>query len=480
MLLAFRHSSKKDPSMKAFTLAALAAAIGFAPSSEAVYVSLEGQGEALIYPYYTAQSLDAQPFNTYLSIVNQSQWRKSLRVRLREGRNGRAVFSFNLYLGPRDTWAGAIVPDGEGANLITADASCTSPALGASNPLSPASFQGASADGYGEETTRVREGYVEVIEMATLADTATDPSNDGPTCDEYRAEALERWLRRPNGGLSGTLTLINVATGLDFTVAADALADLSTAPFHRAPDSSYPDFDAAEIAKHSSFVRDGWFHRSSWATGLHAVEAALMQGIVANEVVLDAATRSGTDWIVTLPTKRFHAASSNMAPFGFRNDERSVPLRLDFTPRDGRTIHFNIDFPPMQPFVNNADLRLRWDSTVLSFRRAGVAAGAAGISSVLGSRNAWIVDLPTSAENGSAQVGWSGSLSMTGNRMRASDGLVAPENAHLFGLPVVGFMVRSFRNDAVPCNGGSCQGNYGGAFPHRYERHLYPSPATAN
>jgi len=35
------------------------------------------------------------------------------------------------------------------------------------------------------------------------------------------------------------------------------------------------------------------------------------------------------------------------------------------------------------------------------------------------------------------------------------------------GLPVVGFMVRTFVNGTLSCAAGSCQ-NYGGSFPHKY------------
>ena len=91
----------------------------------AVYLNSDGIGQALVYPYYTAQSAGGNPFNTYISVVNHSADAKALRVRFREGRMGAEVGSFNLFLSANDVWTGAIIPVfGGGANLITRDGSC--------------------------------------------------------------------------------------------------------------------------------------------------------------------------------------------------------------------------------------------------------------------------------------------------------------------------------------------------------------------
>jgi hypothetical protein len=48
--------------------------------------------------------------------------------------------------------------------------------------------------------------------------------------------------------------------------------------------------------------------------------------------------------------------------------------------------------------------------------------------------------------------------------------------AHTFrGLPVVGFAARIFRNGTLSCGAGSCQGNYGGAYPLKYRRNITPA-----
>ena len=87
----------------------------------------------LIYPYYTVQSNGGNAFNTYVSVVNTTDVVKVVKVRFREGKNSREVLDFNLYLSPNDVWTGAVIPSGTGASdpgrLITADTSCTNPAI---------------------------------------------------------------------------------------------------------------------------------------------------------------------------------------------------------------------------------------------------------------------------------------------------------------------------------------------------------------
>ena len=43
-----------------------------------------------------------------------------------------------------------------------------------------------------------------------------------------------------------------------------------------------------------------------------------------------------------------------------------------------------------------------------------------------------------------------------------------------FGLPVTGFMVRTFANGSLTCGSAACQGNYGSAFNHSYRTNLVP------
>jgi hypothetical protein len=454
--------------------AAIAALLFFlcqAHCTFAVYVSPDGLGQALVYPYYTVQSTGGNPFNTYVSIVNNDvEFGKALRVRFREGRHGREVAGFNLYLNPGDIWAGAVVPSAGGAGLVTVDLSCTSPgfpvdfAPGSVPTLafSSASYTGANADGFGTDIERLREGYVEVLEMARFS---SDSPNPADHCSDYRAERVSGAFGAPSGHIAGTLTLINVSDGMDFTVNADALGDLATDKYYRAPGDAYPDFNATQIGKVSAFVENGKLYRVSWPTGLEAVDAALMRASVANEVVLDTGTASATDWVMTFPTKRLHDGASPSAPFAsVLVDGRDVVPAIEFAPRDGPGI------------TREGDIRLRWAASVMAFR-ATDADPSPTTSDALGSRNAWSVSLPAGTQNGSAVVTFdtlagSTGVSASATSVRVDDGTTATEALQIRGLPVAGFMVRTFRNGTLKCSGAVCQGNYGGSFPHKYLREL--------
>ena len=76
---------------------AVALALGASLPGHAVQLNTDGHGQALIYPYYTVRAApDGNAFNTYLSVVNTTTQAKAVRVRLREGRIGRAVLDKEL------------------------------------------------------------------------------------------------------------------------------------------------------------------------------------------------------------------------------------------------------------------------------------------------------------------------------------------------------------------------------------------------
>ena len=454
--------------------------------AHALYVNPDGHGQALIFPYYTAQSANGNPYNTYITIANRDGVPKALRVRVREGRNGREVASFNLYLNARapedgpaqsgDVWAAAIVPTNIGPAIVTRDSSCTHfhHDFSASPPtlhFSNASFTGANADTFGNDAERLAEGYIEVFEMGTLATRAS--------CSALLALPPSA-AAPPTGGLSGTLTVINVANGTDFTVNAVALQDVATQSYYRADASAYPDWDAAEVNRVAAFVQDGKMYRSTWPSGVGALDAVLMQSVINNEVVLDAATASSTDWVFTFPTKRYHTGTTPTPPFtpGLLQG-RDVPLRLNFATREGEATTYVDGCGFLCPGNTiEADIRLRWASSVLAFRPSGSPASA-GTSDALGSRNSWGLALPPGARNGSAQVSFGGfggtpSMTFTAAATRISDGALTNESVRIDGLPLLGFMVRTFQNGTLTCTGASCQGNYGGSFPHKYTRTLGP------
>jgi len=105
--------------MRGILTAAIAAALGAAISpAEAVLLNPRGTGQVLIYSYYTVNHQQ-----TLVSVINTTARGKALKVRFREAYDGRDVANFNVYLGPYDSWVGAVFDassNGTGAAAIGA------------------------------------------------------------------------------------------------------------------------------------------------------------------------------------------------------------------------------------------------------------------------------------------------------------------------------------------------------------------------
>jgi hypothetical protein len=488
-------------------IAGLAAFLALATSSLAVSLNPEGVGQALVFPYYTANSSGGNAFNTYISIVNHTTEVKALRVRFREGRNGREALAFNLYLSPRDVWTGAIVPAGSTTRLLSTDSSCTDPPLqaqaGAASflPFTIANFSGGNEDGAGTDPQRTREGFVEVLEMGVLGGASAAAVTNGAAGNPLNCGAMvgnaTPTTTRPTGGLSGTLTLINVANGMDFTVNAEALSDLASRAYFRAPGDPYPDFNAAEIDAVSEVAAGGSVFRSRWSRPVDAVSAALLRAEWLAEYALDPGTLSLTDVVLTFPTRHFYTApASALPPFTMPaawSFDCGGPAQPIFGPPDTRgllieqhnrearftnyagAVFTGESVPRPRVCATAAVVNVRGGSThmpaadrptfVLGSETGGISGGSLVLASTF--NNGWVRFIaPTDASLTSLA---------TSTRWTAAGGTLT--GAHRFtGQPVVGFAVRTFRNGTLACAGATCQGNYGGAFPLKYIRTIAPAP----
>jgi hypothetical protein len=465
--------------IRAFALACLAAA---ALPASAVYLDPSGIGQALIYPYYTAQSTGTA-FNTLITVVNRGTDSKVIRVRFREGRNAREVASFNLYLGGRDTWTGAVIADAGGARFITADQSCVNPVFPPSvdGPTRFFEFSNASlGDGAGTDAGRLREGFIEMIEMGTLTgneDAAVRPPTNvsnptGPSnCAAVQGPSVAFQVNPPTGNLSGTLTLINVATGMNFTVNAVALGQLSTRAFYRSYTDPYPDFTALEVDPVSVVPTSSGTSLITWSTGLDAVASVLMNATVGGETILDSATRSGTEWVITFPMRPLRQPGTSTPPAAYPRTVNAgySDVQFSWAPRDGgpTSTFTNFDFAPNPPNVYAVNIALPWAATVVSFAHGSAAsAGPIAASSVLGSLNAEQIMLPTAVEDGMGTFTLNGTAGpAVAKTFSYSSGAVGTQPVTLNGAPAVGFWVRTYLNGILTCGTATCLGNYGGAYP---------------
>jgi hypothetical protein len=456
-------------------------ALGVAGAAQAVNLNPDGLGQVLIYPYYTTRTDGAgNAYNSLLSVVNTTASVKAVKVRFLEGKNSREVLDFNLYLSPKDVWTTAVGTMGSGAGIVTTDKSCTLP------PIPPVTgkafvnfaFTGSADDGGGSGLDRTTEGYVEIIEMASYADdsdTAANVTHVGgvpPGCgDQTDALGLAEALP-PTGGLMGGISLINVNSGADYTEDAVALDNFSTLSLYTSAGVTTPDLSAA-FPPASIVIANNQVYQSTWGLGsADPVSALLMHDHIMNEFVLDSITNSGTDWVVTMPTKRFYVSKGTGQPPTLfqrnfnKTDGACDDVNLAIFDREENTTSTPIDFSPPPPTLSNS---ICWEANVITFNN----------SNVLGSAN--VANVNTTFENGWLDMGFfptTGDPSVhtlfNGNTTIAPLG-AAPGGTTAVtyvGLPVVGFALQSFANGAVTVGGVTTLSNYGGNFVQKGTRSI--------
>jgi hypothetical protein len=501
--------------------AVLAGLAGCAMTSAqaAMYINEKGLGEALVYPFYTAENGN----DTYIHVVNTTNQAKAVKVRFLESQNSQEVLDFNLYLSAQDHFAFAITATADGgAAIVTADNSCTVPALGTANPP----FNGTTvtrADGaivrtqpfvnfrYANDTddsiARSQAGYVEVIEMGQLdpildyAEWVTHGSDGVPAdCESLRdlwvngvtnaadgqwqddfenandyTGFLTAWA---GGGLYGFGTIINVEDGTAVGFEADAIAslvDLSQNPtgsaLHYPPGNTEPDFSDTAIVDQSTLFADGNAVTYTFPNSpVNAVSSLFMAEAIANDYITDPALNAETDWVVTFPTKTFYVNQQDtngdpldaVPPFTNRWDEEDSiacePVGLTYFDREEGTlvVENQSAFSPQPPSVTAPGLNLCKEANVLEF----AATSALNASSRL---------LLGSPLLGSGFVdGWA-VLDFTTVSGHALDGFVDVNGTAtlttLSGLPVTGFMAVKYTNSDA--NEAGALANYGFSVKHK-------------
>ena len=333
------------------SLAVAASAAGMTSLATAqMYVNTEHTGEALIFPFYSAQNGN----DTLISIVNTTAATKAVKVRIIESQESEEVLDFNLYMSPQDHFSFAITADGDGAKLVTADTSCTVPAItGGEQAFTDLLLLEAAADPaqvLGDAASREQIGYIEVIEMGQVVDvdlvtaiTHVDgvPADCSVVVDAWSIvdDVEGAWYADANGeevgvdgsaaanigttgmgaawnggGLYGVATVINVAEGTAFGYDAVAIENLvddenTGSVLHYAPGDTRPDFTDTAISTTASVAIDGelvtYTNNDVLAnsTPYNTVSAVLMSDSISNDYVVDPAINALTDWIVTMPTK---------------------------------------------------------------------------------------------------------------------------------------------------------------------------------
>jgi hypothetical protein len=340
------------------------------------------------------------------------------------------------------------------------DASCTSPSI----PAGGLDFTSAGYDGTGtipEDTLgphgidRTREGFIEVIGGASLFsdyDSTSPPTFDCATVfDQLAAGSIA--LSMP-GDIAGAGAVIDVGSGTYYGYTATAIAeftdlpifDSNWGPLHPtlADAHDYNDPDGHPIARfHATGASVQTVSELTFpaANGVDAVTAVLMADSVQNDVILDPGLAARTDWVLTMPTRRFY--SDSIYPETYGGQGAGVTTNFGYA--------FNLYDRTGATHAYTLGTTISHDTEVFGF-----APAAAPTSPVLGSTLQ--VSVSTDLTNGSARIDLGGPP-----RIYAS-GLGYPRFNGLYGNPVIGFMAYKIVNgNAQP----GLLANYGAAFEMR-------------
>jgi hypothetical protein len=480
-------------------------ALGVTGAAQAVSVNPDGLGQALVYPYYTVRDASAgAPYNTLLSVVNSTSSAKAVKVRFLEGKNSREVLDFNLYLSHQDVWTTAVIPTANGAGIITFDKSCTTPAV-SSNASAPSEFvnfqyTGPNDDDADPSLDRTREGYIEIIEMGNVtgitAANVTHVAGVPKGCGNITDAQASADTVPGNGGLFGTATLVNVVAGFDLAVDATALDNFSQVAIWQPPGTIAPDFTyvnpKVSVVTNTTYGIGTTTYVTQWpapATGVvgtvDPVSAVLMHNNIYNEYVLDTATKSGTDWVITMPTKHFYYDQAtgeviNLFQRNFTSTGACDDVSLGLFDREEQTKQTSIQFSPPRP---NTPSQLCWEANVVTFNN----------SNVLGSKNTSNIDTLAAAPqffNGWLSMNFATAVSPLVHSLVSTTagstnvtvtptGVISqtlPTATTFTGLPTIGFAAITFLNGNLASAGGTVLSNYAGVQLHKYTRLITPTP----
>lgn len=481
------------------TAALLAAgAVSFAGSVGAVGVGGDGLGEALIYPYYTARGGN----NTLLSVVNTSDKAKAVKVRFREAKNTEDVLDFNLFLSPYDVWTGAVTKNaaGDGARLVTTDTSCTMPAKSSWNNLGNGAYgvdffnyaYNATDGGAAQGLDRTLEGYVEIIEMATIDTTSTYYSSilhdkGVPTCKTIPSTQIQpgSGITAPTGGLFGAATYLSVGNGATTSANAVALNAFGRNGTIETPDNVNPNLwthnstIAAVTTPSSVVVADFATTAPAGFVNAQATAAALMASNVYGEYAYSSDLSLATDWVITMPVKQpFVNRSTAVAPFTAVWDKvnkvacETVSL-VDTDREEGRASGPGVGFSPKPPGASPNSLC--YESNVISF---GTAPSATAASTVLASANTlWYKGIQIAGKDGGwLDLSFTGANAVAGisavrtTQVDLTNGAVSSGGLVTFtGLPVVGFAASGAK---VTAAGSGVRDNYSASTTLTFKRKI--------
>jgi hypothetical protein len=467
-----------------FLAIASVSALGVGGAAQAVEVSGTGLAQVLVFPYYTVKGPEQAQFNTLISIVNTTASTKAVKVRFREGKASQEVLDFNVFLSPYDVWVGYLNRDLEpvgggsvptlGTVIHTPDNTCTKGKIVGTSGVEfrPDSYLGDRVKDNSLE--RLREGYIEMFEMSTYAagsqvaigakhTAAGVPFNCSLITDETDGVATGTALdeaRPPNGGITGTVALVQPGAGVNVGTDPLPLVNFKTdSAFYSSTGRAQPDFNTASPFSATN-TDAGNVRVSQWNQNFDAVSATIMRTAIINEFVLDTGTNSTTNWVVTFPSKHHYVnsfqASAASPPFtgpAYAPTGSCDDVLFNVWNREEKKFDFGGGDTFSPPRTSDRPA-LCWEANVILWNAQNVFSSSQTLGVPPTFQNGWArIDLDSSglASPSSQLVGISGSV--------PSIGVAGPFTFD--GLPTIGFAVQTFPVSLTT--------SYAATYPHRWQ-----------
>ena len=407
-----------------------------APAATTLSPTTSGVGHVLVVPYFSTQGSN----KTLLSITNTDITNgKAVKLRFRGAANSDDVFDISIFLSPGDVWSADVgTDDGVVSRLSTTDTSCTLPSIQDIKDLG-GKFKLNRVQG--EDAKQTREGYVEILNMADVPPgTGTNGANSplftaikhvagkAPCTtavmdvqeNELVAVAgnvnspLVRGYSWPTGGLSANWILVNTETMASFSGEAVALRAETAAGTNGSGNIVwFPQTTQAPVGVASALTADPLLTSAGFSSQVAnydfpdlstpyfniggvavtpAVQADnLADALATKSVINDVMTANGfaTDWVFSMPTRRYAVALNYAAPAASRLMFRGNVGNAYFNPGNtglnkdatqacvtpGGQRAYDREESTRSTFVISPDVGLTFcgETSVLSFNNAGKA-----------------------------------------------------------------------------------------------------------
>ncbi|MCB2037882.1 MAG: cell surface protein, partial [Ottowia sp.] len=479
-----------------------------APTASTLELNPGGIGHYLFTPYFSAQGT----IGSMWSITNTDATNgKAVKVRFRSASNSDDVLDFTVFLSPLDVWTAGISQAADGTALITTtDKSCTLPVF----PAAGVSFKtnrlpSLSAD---QMASLTREGYVEMLNMADIPPgsalyTAIKHVGGVAPCSAAAfaplqtttvvtaASAEAAGLAAPTGLLMGSWAVMNQAElavygGAQTAVQAVVTSSTATAAGlsgsgliayapqlgAAAPQATVDAATADPLLRSQSGPKISplWFDLPDMSTPLvpgnnPLSQADLLSAVLAKASIVNdyaaagdgAAVPMETDWVVSQPTRRYHAAMDyTTSKVTFNNDMTNATSTVVTTSptnnRYGALVSTTTSMGPMACLTGTLGAADREETTPAGLG-ADFSPGTITTAQFCGevftlsfARDTSMVMQAQVANTGTGAlpgvVGWA--------RLGLDSGGRGP-------LPIVGFAATSIKN-------ANSRGNFGLTLPHRW------------